>query len=81
MKFGLKGLGAELERAESQKRKKMKKMRPTEPRRWPDVDNSDPWYDGRSPVHAYTIVDAPHDGTVLEVAEVVEILKKGKWVK
>jgi len=80
-KFGLKGLGAALEKAESQKRKKMNKMRPAEPKRWPDVDNSDPWYDGRSPIHAYTIVDSPREGTVLGVEEVVRILGKGKWGK
>lgn len=30
----------------------------------PGFENSDPWYDGRG--HAYTIVDTPESGTVLE---------------
>jgi hypothetical protein len=34
----------------------------------PGYDNSDPWYDGRG--HRYTIVDAPHQGTVLTAQEI-----------
>ena len=81
LKFALTGLGAALEKAESQKRKKMNKMRPAEPKRWSDAENSDPWYDGRSQVHSYTIVDSPREGTVLSVDEVVKVLQKGKWMK
>jgi len=84
LKFGLKGLGKELEKAETAKRKKLKKQRPKVGKaeaRWKDVDNADPWYDGRSPIHAYTIVDSPRMGTVMTVEEVVHILEKGKWTK
>lgn len=37
----------------------------------PGYRNADPWYDGRA--HGYTIVDAPHGGSVLD-AETVEAL-------
>jgi hypothetical protein len=77
--FALKGLGMALERAESEKRRTLGMERPTDQPRWADVDNSDPWYDGRSPIHAYTIVDSPHAGTVLSVAEVRSILVGGRW--
>jgi len=30
----------------------------------------DPWYDGRAPLHRFTIVDTPHGGTVLTPPEV-----------
>lgn len=75
----LKGLGAALEQAETARRAEQGKARGGKPR-WPDVDNDDPWYDGRAPVHAYTIVDAPRLGTVLDLAEVVGIVREGKWV-
>jgi len=75
----LKGLGAALDVAETAKRAELPgRERPVEHKR-PGFDNSDPWYDGRSPVHAYTIVAAPHAGTVLTMAEVLEIVKSGAW--
>jgi class 3 adenylate cyclase len=42
----------------------------------PGYDNADPWYDGRSILHANTIVDAPRQGSVLHLDEVVEVLQK-----
>ena len=84
LKYALKGLGKELEKAETKKRKKMGKQRKrvnSNERRWEDVENGDPWYDGRSPIHAYTIVDSPRMGTVLTVEEVVHVLEKGHWPK
>lgn len=36
--------------------------------------NADPWYDGRG--HGWTIVDAPHSGTVLSKDEICEVLKR-----
>ncbi len=78
MQNALKGLGQALEVAETKKRKKIGKVR-SGPPRWDDVKNCDPWYDGRSPLHAYTIVDAPHEGTVLSMEEVTDIIKKSNW--
>jgi hypothetical protein len=72
-------LGRALEKAEDKKRRQMNKVRDAVPRRFEDVNNSDPWYDGRSPIHAYTIVDSPHAGTVLTLEEVIKILQKGSW--
>jgi hypothetical protein len=60
----LRGLGQALERAEVGLRAEVGCPRPGPPR-WPDVTNSDPWYDGRSALHGYTIVDTPHRGTLL----------------
>jgi len=73
----LKGLGAALEKAETEKRKQLGKERPIEPRR-PGYDNSDPWYDGRAPIFNYTIVDTPRDGTVLTEKEIREIVENVK---
>jgi len=79
MRGALCGLGRALEEAETKKRGEAKRRPP--PPRSPDVDNADPWYDGRSPLHAYTIVDSPREGTVLTVAEVVKIVRGRKWQK
>ena len=79
--FGLKGLGKALEAAESKKREQLGKPRPNDNPRWPDVDNNDPWYDGRMPVHNYNIVDSPREGTVLELDEVVAVLvRSNRWM-
>jgi hypothetical protein len=69
----LKGLGAALERAETAKRAALGLER-TGPLR-PGYDNSDPWYDGRSPIHNYTIIDAPRAGTILTAAEVAALVE------
>ncbi len=68
----LKGLGDLIEQAETEKRKQLGLERQGENR--PGYDSPDPWYDGRSPLHNYTIIDAPRVGTVLEMAEVRSIL-------
>jgi hypothetical protein len=68
----LKGLGAALDQAETAKRAILGQER-TGPVR-PGYDNSDPWYDGRSPIHNYTIIDAPRAGTVLTAAEVAALV-------
>lgn len=83
IKQGLRGLGQSLEKAEEKKRKRIGRKRPGPPEvkpRWEDVSNNDPWYDGRSPAHAYTIVDSPRMGTVLSLDEVLKILEKGAWL-
>jgi tRNA A-37 threonylcarbamoyl transferase component Bud32 len=76
----LRGLGAELEKAESAKRRKLhggtddREVDPltleAKPPR-PGYANSDPWYDGRA--HGYTIVDAPRSGTELTAGEIEEV--------
>ncbi len=68
----LRGLGAALERREVEARGSRGGIRP-QPARWPDVTNSDPWYDGRSPIHGYSVVDTPYGGTVLSIEEVIEV--------
>jgi hypothetical protein len=68
--YGLNGLGQELERHESLKRKATGNERPVNPIRLPS-DNSDPWYFGQG--HNYTIVDSPRAGTVLSAEEVRKI--------
>jgi hypothetical protein len=82
----LRGLGAQLERAESQRRCQVfgvddRKIDPaTGAARPPRLgyDNADPWYDGRA--HDYTIVDAPRSGTLLDAEEIEAIfLRFGGW--
>jgi hypothetical protein len=68
----LKGLGEALERAETAKRQRLGQQRQGEPR--PGYESPDPWYDGRSPLHSWTIVDAPRDGTVLSPPELRGVL-------
>ncbi len=64
----LHGLGAALEQAETAKRRRLGRERKGSPR--PGYDSPDPWYDGRSPLHGWTIVDAPNVGSVLTPAEI-----------
>jgi len=73
----LKGLGDALEKMETHKRKTLGMERQGDNR--PGYDSPDPWYDGRSPLHNYTIIDAPRAGTVQEWLEVREIFST--WVK
>ena len=67
----LKGLGDLLEEAESAKRQRTGQERTGNNR--PGYSSPDPWYDGRSPLHNYTIVDAPREGTVLTADEVRDV--------
>ncbi len=64
----LKGLGDRLEAAETAKRARLGRPR-TGPVR-PGYHTSDPWYDGRAPLHDFTIVDAPRSGTLLSAKEI-----------
>lgn len=72
----LRGLGAMLEQAEADRRRALDQPRPGAVR--PGYASSDPWYDGRSPLHGYTIVDAPHGGSVLSPAEIRRVF--GRWL-
>lgn len=74
--FWLKGLGEELEIAETEKRRRLGRERRGEPR--PGYASPDPWYDGRSPLHGYTIVDAPNGGTLQTEREIREVFRQ--WV-
>jgi len=67
----LKGLGNLLEKAEQEKRKALGCEIQGENR--PGYDSPDPWYDGRSPLHHYTIIDSPREGTILNNSEVRNI--------
>jgi class 3 adenylate cyclase/tetratricopeptide (TPR) repeat protein len=44
-------------------------IRSGEPR--PGFDNPDPWYDGRAALLANTIIDAPRQGSVLELGDIL----------
>jgi hypothetical protein len=68
----LKGLGERLEKKETEIREYMGKRRLGQNR--PGFDSPDPWYDGRSPLHQYTIIDSPRDGTVIEMEVIRSIL-------
>ena len=68
----LKGLGQNLEEAETVKRKKL--GMPREGINRPGYNSPDPWYDGRSPLHNYSIIDSPNSGTILTKSEVRQIV-------
>ncbi len=70
----LKGLGDLLEISETKKRIRLGKERQGKNR--PGYNSPDPWYDGRSPLHNYTIVDAPRAGTTLSPAEIRGVFKR-----
>lgn len=72
----LRSFGAHLEMLEVRKRKQLGKPRGGYPR-WPDVTNSDPWYDGRD--KDYTIVDGPKSGSILSVTEIKNALNSEFW--
>jgi len=67
----LRGLGEALERAETKKRKILGMERQGENR--PGYSSPDPWYDGRSALHHFTIIDSPRAGTVLIAKEVRDV--------
>lgn len=69
----LKGLGSRLQMAEMKKRRQLGKEFLGENR--PGFDSPDPWYDGRSPLHRYTIVDSPRQGTIMTENEVFSIFQ------
>ncbi len=73
-------LGAELDRRETERRSALVQETGAQPLARggpprPGFGNSDPWYDGRSAVLAHTIVDAPRQGSVLTLAEVLGVLQ------
>jgi hypothetical protein len=68
-KYCLRFLGDVLNYHEAHKREVLGKRQEGQNR--PGYDLPDPWYDGRA--HDYTIVDTPHDGTVLDEEEVISI--------
>jgi hypothetical protein len=78
-KASLRGLGALLDRAESERRRQVFGVddRVVDPATGagkvprPGYDNADPWYDGRA--HRYTIVDSPRAGTLLSAEEIEQI--------
>jgi len=70
----LKGLGDLIEQAEIEKRSDLGMERKGENR--PGYDSPDPWYDGRSPLHNYTIIDSPRAGTVLGREELRSIFRR-----
>jgi len=74
-RLSLRGLGKALEEEETAARLLSGHPRGGVPR-WPDVDNGDPWYDGRGPLHRYTIVDSPRAGSVLDTLHVEAVLRR-----
>lgn len=64
----LRGIGDVLEAAEQTKRQRLGHPRTGLVRE--GFDSPDPWYDGRSALHGYTIVDAPREGTLLSPEEI-----------
>ena len=71
--LSLRGLGERLEEMEIETRKRRGLRRGSKPR-FPDSANDDPWYDGRGPLHRYTIVDSPRAGTLLDTETVEAVV-------
>jgi len=68
----LKGLGDFLNKKEKQKREQ-KNIAINQPNRV-GYDMPDPWYDGRSALHNYTIIDTPIRGTELDFEEILNTI-------
>lgn len=48
----------------------------------PGFHRADPWYDGRAPIHNYTIIDAPRAGSALSNEELLTIIRRFElWQK
>ena len=75
--LSLEGLGDNLNDAEAKKRKELN-ISIDEPNRV-GYNIPDPWYDGRA--HGYTIIDAPRSGTLLELDEILDLMKNTVWNK
>ena len=73
-KVFLQGLGDLLEKRETEKRLAQGYVRTGNNR--PGYSSPDPWYDGRSPAHNYTIIDSPRSGTVLTKAEIEAVFEE-----
>ena len=70
----LKGLGDHLQQAETAERK-LRGLSITGQNR-PGYDSPDPWYDGRSPLHNYTIIDSPKSGTILDQGQIHQLINQ-----
>jgi len=75
----LKGLGDVLEKAEQAKQDKLGIKRKGKNR--PGYNSPDPWYDGRSPLHNYSIIDSPRAGTILISGEVKALVHEYIWLQ
>ena len=74
--YNLKGLGVLIDNLEIQKLigKGHQKSDLTNDTR-EGFHRKDPWYDGRSPTHNYTIIDAPNEGSELAHKEILVAIK------
>ncbi len=74
--YNLKGLGILIDNLEIQKligKGNQKSDLTNDTRK--GFHRKDPWYDGRSPMHNYTIIDAPNEGSELNHQEIIEAIK------
>ncbi len=74
--YDLKGLGILIDSLEIQKLADLGREKSdlaSDPRK--GFHRNDPWYDGRSPMHDYTIIDAPREGSELNQHEILEAIK------
>ena len=78
--YALKGLGILIERLEIEK---LLEIGETEENLTnnsrPGFHRADPWYDGRAPVHNYTIIDAPRAGSVLSNDDIIDIIGRYEY--
>lgn len=80
MPYSLKGLGILIEKLEIEKLlssgESIEKL--TENSR-PGFHRADLWYDGRAPIHNYTIIDAPRAGSILSNDELIDIIGRYEY--
>ncbi len=78
--YALKGLGILIERLEIEK---LLESGETEENLTnnsrPGFHRADPWYDGRAPVHNYTIIDAPRAGSMLSNDDLIDIIGRYEY--
>ena len=78
--YSLKGLGLLIERLEIEKLLYLgETIGSLTDNSRPGFHRADPWYDGRAPVHNYTIIDAPRVGSTLSNDELIDIIGRYEY--
>ena len=76
----LKGLGIYLDYLEMKKLLTNNELKEVIGNERPGFHRENPWYDGRSTMHNYTIIDSPRGGSLLSTDEIAEaVLRTDIW--
>lgn len=78
--YSLKGLGLYLDYFEMKKLLTNKTLADLTKNKREGFHRENPWYDGRSAMHNFTIIDAPRGGSLLSELEIIEaVLRAETW--